>query len=386
DYAVDRAYETACRPWARRILVIDDLANREHDCEVLIDQTLGRTPDHYAGLTPAGCDLLLGPAYALLRDQFATARDSADPPIDRAGRPILVSIGATDPLNVTPRVLHALESAANREPVDVVLGGASPHKQGVAAAAGSFGFPVALHYDVEDMERLLSGCRFAIGAAGISAWERCCLGVPTLMVVSADNQRFAARELEKAGAVSLIGDVESLSDDALADHLRRFIGDDERLQAIARAAEQICDGRGARRAAIAIAPVSAKNGRSVTLRPATMADADVILAWQRAPETRRFARSQEAPNEDEHGAWMRKNLGDPACILNMVLHDGRPSGVLRMDRLQAAAPGPSAFEVSIYTAPGKYRLGIGASALDLGRRLLPRSTFVAHVLPDNKAS
>ncbi|MBI2585079.1 MAG: UDP-2,4-diacetamido-2,4,6-trideoxy-beta-L-altropyranose hydrolase [Rhodospirillales bacterium] len=386
DYAIDRAYEAACRPWARRILVVDDLANRKHECEVLIDHNPGRAPEHYAGLTPVGCELLLGPAYALLRSQFAATRDSRRPPNGRAGRPILVSIGATDPGNITLRVLNALESAGYRRPVEVVLGHAFPHRRQVADAATSLGFPVTLHHDVEDMCRLLSRCGLAIGAAGISALERCCLGVPTLMVVSADNQRLAARELERAGAVSMIGDVGGLGDEALADRIRRFIDDGERLTEMARAAERICDGRGARRAAMAVVPAFAKDGGRVTLRPATMADADTILAWQQDSETRRFARNPEAPAKGEHRAWMENKLNDPACVMNIVLHTGSPSGALRMDGLQKIAKGPYDYEISIYVAPGKYRLGIGTAALELGRRLLPRATFVAHVLADNEAS
>ena len=121
------------------------------------------------------------------------------------------------------------------------------------------------------------GRPFSVGAAGISSWERCCLGVPTLMVVSADNQRFGARELEKAGAVSLIGDVGGLSNDALTDRVRRFINDDEALAAMARAAERVCDGRGVRRATMALVPASSKDGGRVRLRPVTMADTDTLL-------------------------------------------------------------------------------------------------------------
>ena len=208
----------------------------------------------------------------------------------------------------------------------------------------------------------------------------------TLMVISADNQRFAARELEKAGAVSLIEDIDGLSDDALTERVRRFIDDDEALAVTARAAERICDGRGVRRAAMAINPASTKDGGRVRLRPVTMADTDVLLAWQRDPRTRRFFIETTVPTEDQHRAWMRQKLSAPTCILNMVLHDGSPSGVVRMELLDTHAPGPLEYKISIHTAPDKYRLGIGRAALELGRRLLPYATFVAHILADNKAS
>ncbi len=211
-YALDRRWQSALRAMVGRIMVIDDLADRAHDADVLLDQNLGRSGADYDGLLPADCIRLLGPRFALLRPEFAAARPAAL--ARRAGRAaqpghrlsILLAMGGIDKDNATGQVLAALDPSLDIK-VTVVLGGQAPHLDRVRAQARALAFPVAVVVDVKDMARLMAEADLGIGAGGSTSWERCCLGLPTMLLTLADNQMPGAVALERAGAAVLLGDV-----------------------------------------------------------------------------------------------------------------------------------------------------------------------------------
>jgi RimJ/RimL family protein N-acetyltransferase len=128
----------------------------------------------------------------------------------------------------------------------------------------------------------------------------------------------------------------------------------------------------------------AKDGRQVTLRRATADDVLVVYDWQREPTTRRFSRNPLAPELEEHTRWFLRKLKSKDCMMFIIQHDRRPAGVLRFDRL--VVENPSTWEISIFIAPDKTRLGLASATLDLGRALLPGAELVAEVLPANRAS
>ena len=253
-YGWGAGFESECRGWASRIMVIDDLADRDHDCDLLLNQTFGGVDDHYAPLVPAHCRLLLGPDYAVLRPQFAARRaESLARRAEQTGvERIFVNFGATDPDNVTALALEALRRAVLAVDVDVVLGWASPNLGPVRALVESLPFPVELHVGVDDMAALMARADLAIGAGGGSSLERCALGLPSLVIVTADNQSELVATLERRGAIRLCG----RHDEVLPDDLARVIGalaaDGAALRVMSASAEAICDGRGAARVARAL--------------------------------------------------------------------------------------------------------------------------------------
>ena len=246
-YGLDRRWHDAVRPQVRHILAIDDLADRPLSCDLLLDQTLGREPGDYRHLVPAHCGLLLGARYALLRPQFAAYRQAA---LKRRrqwqgiGR-LLVSLGGMDPDNLTGRVLQGLAQIRWPGPiaVDVVLTSQAPHLEEVQSLASQSALNITVCSDVTNMAELMSRADLAIGAGGTTSWERCCLALPTVLVVEAENQRKIAAELEKAGAVVVI------SSNALEEGLLRevavFMKDPARYNRMAVAAAAVCSGGGA---------------------------------------------------------------------------------------------------------------------------------------------
>lgn len=248
-YGRDATFEGACRPWARRIMVIDDLADRSHDCDILLDQTMGREEGDYAGLVPDECRLLLGPAYALLRPAFAQSRPAT---LERrkgmhAIRTILVSMGAADPHNVAAVALEGIRQSGLDVEVDVVAGAASPHLGGLRALAATFARRVTIYETVEDMAGLMACADLAIGAAGSSSWERCCLGLPSFLVITATNQEKIAAELERRGAIVSLGRRNDVTADGFASTLTAMAADDSARARMGEAAAGICDGQGSRR-------------------------------------------------------------------------------------------------------------------------------------------
>lgn len=250
-YGIDHRWERRLRRGSNAIFVIDDLANRQHDCDVLLDQTLGREPTDYARWIPSPCTLLLGTSYALLRPEFAAHRGLAESRRRTATgvRRIFVSLGGTDAHNLTEVVLNALTTQLGQPniAVDVVLSRAAPHFDRIVAAAVSAPLQIAVHADSFDVAKLMVDADLAIGAAGTMSWERACLGLPTVMVVTADNQRQIADALAHTDAVDFIGDWRSVDAETIAASVRRFSDDSSRWRRAVDAAFAICDGRGAER-------------------------------------------------------------------------------------------------------------------------------------------
>jgi UDP-2,4-diacetamido-2,4,6-trideoxy-beta-L-altropyranose hydrolase len=245
----ERAFAAA----ARRLLVIDDLAAAPHHCDLLLNQNFGTEPAGYDGLLPPGCRRLIGLDHALLRPDFPALRPTALERRREMGRPqtILVSLGLTDVGGITGRVCAALASIPDFARAEVVLGSVAPsidRVRAIAAADPRF----LCHVGLEDMARAMLQADAAIGAMGSSSWERCCLGLPTLAVTLADNQRPTAQALAASGCVALAGDAAALDDAALRAAIAAFLDDTDELRRLSRASAALCDGLGAGRVAAAL--------------------------------------------------------------------------------------------------------------------------------------
>lgn len=250
-YALDRRWQMALRDLARHRMVIDDLADRVHDADLLLDQNLGTSAADYAALLPAHARRLIGPRYALLRPEFAAAhaRIATTASADRALRHILIAVSGTDPDNVSEQLLDRLDTA--RLPADVaitvVLGNSAPHIGAVRARTARMRPPTQLLVGVNDMSRIFAGADLCIGATGGMSWERCCLGLPTLLLVLADNQVKAASALADAGAGLLVGDIRHPGWELRFDAQLQAALDPRQRDAMHQRAMAICDGQGARR-------------------------------------------------------------------------------------------------------------------------------------------
>ena len=378
-YERDATFEKACRGFAHKILVFDDMTGRTHDCDVLLDAAAS-SAEAYRALVPPHASVLSGPDYAVVRRVFREAR--ADALARRDGRPvqnILVSCGATDPANVTAAALDALAAWPDMA-VTAVLSSKAPHLQSIRAALRP---NVTLKTDVDNMAELMSLADVAIGTAGASAYERAVLGLPAILVTVADNQRGIAQITIAAGAAADAGGLVGHVCARIGAQLQRLIENALARIEIAQASSALVDGRGAIRVMLELLEASPmRDGSVVRLREATMQDMDWLLQLQRQPETRRHARNPAAPSPDEHRRWLVATLIDPARLLLIVETEAGMAGMIRLD----ARDGKGRYEVSIAVDSVHHGRGVATAALGLIRRLMPGAMFDAEILPSNAAS
>lgn len=249
-YGRNRIFETACRRWARLIVAVEDLPNRDHDCDVLLDTSGNWTSEEYMIHVPAHCRMLLGPDYVPLRQRFGELRPTA---LQRrrlgSMERILVSFGAADVSGATSMVLDALDASGLDAQVDVAIPSISPDIDSVIGRARR---GIAIHVDAPDMAGLMASADLAIGAAGVTSWERCCLGLPSLVLILADNQAGISSILANAGAALSLGPRAAVDVNELANHISHLVGDEVIRMNMASAAAALVDGCGAFRVVDAI--------------------------------------------------------------------------------------------------------------------------------------
>lgn len=222
-YGLDAKWETLMRPAVRKILVIDDLANRPHDCDLLLDQNFyDGFASRYNGLVSDATRRLLGPTYVLLRPEFSSARNTLRQRDGTIGR-ILVFFGGSDPTNQTLRALEVIDALQRPDIlVDAVVGSANPHRDGVRAFCDAKPW-ANFHCQISNMAELIAAADLGIGAGGAAMWERCALGLPTLTVTFADNQLRTTQDVAKTGAIAYLGWSSDLSAADYAESIRAFL-------------------------------------------------------------------------------------------------------------------------------------------------------------------
>lgn len=245
-YDLDEKWENAIRPYCGRIMVIDDLANRTHNCDLLLDQNLGSLQDDYANLVSPETKILAGPDFALLDSNFGLLRQASL--ADRSHRKlkqILISFGGVDKENVSRKVLELLNqnpSLVSCFDLVVILGKYSPHIESIKQIASNFCTSIEIKISVSNMAEVMQRSDLVIGACGISALERCILGLPSIVIAIAKNQQKSALALDKLGAISFIGGIDDLNS-GLLQAIEKFKNQDY-LVAMQKKASQVCLGNG----------------------------------------------------------------------------------------------------------------------------------------------
>jgi len=271
--------------------------------------------------------------------------------------------------------------------VVVVLGANAPHIDAVHQVIDAMPQTVSLALDVAAMADLVAEADLAIGAMGTSTWERCCLGLPTIAIVCADNQANVARQMEAIGAVRNLGHHTDLTGDAIAGPLIALAASPEQRAALSARALRVCDGLGAHRVAETLDGVTAPTRRDLRFRPVSPDDAGTILEWQKHPDTRRYFRNSAIPSPTEHIRWLKDRVARPDGLFEMACLHGRPVGTVRLDpRMGNDAEAAPRYEVSIVVAPEDRNAGVGGLLLGAVRRWFPEADLIAEILPGNTPS
>lgn len=329
-YALDERWERELRPHAERIMVIDDLADRGHDCDLLLDQNLvAHLHTRYEDRVPPHCGLLLGPEYAILQATYEELHDRS-PPRSGSLRRILVFFGAADNENLTGRTVAAF-LALGRSDVEldvVVMPSASWRHRILEQAAGHDN--IHIHSELPTLAPLMLKADLAVGAGGTTSWERLCVGLPALVVTLAANQQLVAQGLSEAGLVRWLGHSDKVDQQALMAALERVLreGLDEHWSLRCLSA---VDGKGARRVCAAL---TAGPKIHLQARHARLSDEDLLLAWANDSVTRRNSFTTAQITAAAHRAWFHAHLRDvESCSIYIVeTVDGVPLGQVRFDR------------------------------------------------------
>ncbi len=278
-YGIDATWESQVKGKLNnesicRVLVIDDLANRTHQAELLLDQNFfgGSTDKRYKNLVPAQCRQLLGPHYALLGPEYAQLRPLI--PIRTQLKRVLVFFGGVDSANLTSLTLEALaEKELEHLAVDVVLGRQSLHHQTVSGLAAQRP-NTTLHDPQPSLAGLIARADLAIGAGGATTWERACLKLPSLVVTIAENQKPFAKSLADAGHLELLGDSATVSAETIHSALLAQVKD--RVRSSHDSGGDLTDGHGTSR--ITLAMLGPKE--PIILRSAHEGDEALLMRWQ----------------------------------------------------------------------------------------------------------
>ena len=242
-YALDERWESAVRQNCKKLMVIDDLADRQHDCDVLLDQNFyADKQTRYNGKVPAQCQLLLGPRYALLREEFRTLREKINV---RAGdvKKILVFFGGVDADNYTSLAIQALTELNITLQVDVVIGAQHPNREQIKQACIAHGF--ICHIQTTRMAELMAEADLAIGAGGSASWERCCLGLPALLLAIADNQIEIAKALDLINACFYVETNNTKNLITIKSAIAELLSTPSQIHALSQQAFLLVDGEGA---------------------------------------------------------------------------------------------------------------------------------------------
>jgi UDP-2,4-diacetamido-2,4,6-trideoxy-beta-L-altropyranose hydrolase len=376
-YHFDSKYLRRLNDAGLRILLLDDTAEREsYPAKIILNQNPHATRSLYRQ-RDAGSRMLLGPRYAMLRREFKGWRDFKRE-IPAQGRKVLITMGGSDPANVTARVIKALEDIPGLE-LRIVVGGDNPRLRELYEAEQHSSSSLTFLTDVKNMPELMAWADVAISAAGSTCCEICLLGLPAIVIDVAANQTPVAQELARQGAAVHIGSASTFSCQELASALQKFLLSQNARSLMSRRQKLLVDGRGVERVMQAI------HSANLTIRKVEEADRHLLWEWANDPAVRNVSFSPDPIPWEQHVKWFDSKLAD-CNNRHYVLQDAQeiPIGQARYQLDGARAV------MSINLAPGLRGRGLGSATMDLASDQLFRETNAqaihAYVKPDNEPS
>jgi UDP-2,4-diacetamido-2,4,6-trideoxy-beta-L-altropyranose hydrolase len=357
-------YLAAIKDGGIRLLVLDDLATQDLEAaDIVLNQNAYASEAMY----PKVKRLLAGSRHALLRREFLEWHGRRGPEPEEAAE-ILVTLGGGDPDNVTLKVIELLAGFAGRRlRLKIIVGSANPHLESLRqVSAGPH--EVEILVNPPNLPELVSRADVAISASGSSCWELACLGLPMLLIITADNQRGVAARLQELGIAEVLGWHE---DFPAADSLSRItslLSDQSRRSRMSTLGRNLVDGQGAARV------IEAMLHHPLKARRATQADSRLLWEWVNDPEVRASAFNTEPIPWEGHQAWFTRRLADPGCLIAVIIDgEGQPVGQVRFE-----GEGDEVV-VDISVAPAMRGRGYATAVLRLGLGLLFEDPRWMHV-------
>lgn len=375
-YSLDINWELRVKCSSKRLMVIDDMANRQHACELLLDQNMqDKKQSRYREKVGQNCKTLLGPKFALLRSEFSELHKVA---LERSGQihRILIFFGGVDSKNHTIEAMNALINLRIEVSVDVVIGLQHPFIDDVKKLCSQHAF--SLHIQTKRMAELILQSDLCIGSGGVITWERCCLGLPSLTYAIAENQEEVVRVAALNGLIYAPNPTDFLGD-SIELHLRVLLENQNILKLISSNGINAVDGNGAKRVAQAMGVSPLK------LRQALETDCESIFEWRNHPDVNKFSKNQKRIDYVDHFNWFNSVIASDRTFLLIGASQAESIGVIRFDVDEFKA------YISIYVVPGVEHFGAGTDLLMAAEEWLkeqrPEVTLLrAEVLRENMRS
>ncbi len=354
-YGLDKRWEKKVSQCVKKIMVIDDIADRQHACDVLLDQNYYvDMQTRYKGKVPLHSQLLLGPRYTILRDEFRASREKVKVRIGEIKK-ILVFFGGVDFDNYTLKTMEALSELNRGLHVDVVIGASHPFKDQIEKFCTKYNF--SLHVQISYIAKLMAEADLSIGAGGTAIWERCCLGLPTICICTAENQRKQIADAAELGLLyaPMLG--EDLKE-SIQIHVQALLSNNQLTNFISKEGMKLVDGKGI------LIVASLIECELIEMKKATHHDSKNIFEWRNNKQIRDVSGNSELISWAEHQYWFDKVLNDTNRHLLIGEIEKKQIGVVRFDIDKDVA------EVSIYLIPKKNYIGKGKSLLSASERWL----------------
>jgi UDP-2,4-diacetamido-2,4,6-trideoxy-beta-L-altropyranose hydrolase len=351
EYAFDaRWHRFVSAQLGSRIAVIDDLADRDLFADLLVDHNYHKNHrEKYLGCVEPNTAILGGPRFALLGPSYAHAKPFS---VRKEVESIGIFMGGTDPSDLSSVVLRACrEFVGFTGVIEIVATRSYAHVEKLNALAAKWP-NTSISCDLPDLSDFFSRHDLQIGAGGGATWERCCVGVPTLLIIAADNQRAVLPALADMNVADVLEDSASFNEEMIAKSINALLRNYVRRSELNKQCRKIVDGLGARRVSLWFA------ASAIAVRPASVDDSEMMYQWRNDPATRSMSRSSKEIEWLEHVQWLSSTLGDPKRYLLIGYAGSISFGVIRFDIDDACQA-----EVSLYLDPRLHGLGLGKAML-----------------------
>jgi len=328
-YSLGEIWENRLRPFVKNIFVIDDIANRQHDCDLLLNQNWFQNFDTcYDDLVPLGCAKLLGPKYALLRPEFAELRKtlkSRDGTVKR----VFVFFGGSDPRNLTGMTLRAfLDPELVHFKVDVVIGENNPHQDEILKMTEESD-NINLHIQVNNMATIMAKADLAIGAGGVNTWERISLSLPSIVISVADNQQMILNYLNNKNMIHLIGNFNKINKNIIKDNIIKLCNNPSIIKNQIDRIKNVLKGTGL----IIVTDFLIGNFSNSywKVKKANRNNLKLYWIWANDKKVRENSLIKGSIPFDEHVIWFENKLANNKCSLFLIFIENIPVGQVRFD-------------------------------------------------------
>jgi UDP-2,4-diacetamido-2,4,6-trideoxy-beta-L-altropyranose hydrolase len=382
-YHFDAEYQREIKELGKKLLLIDDNGCASHYyADIVLNQNIHASEKLYSKREQY-TSLLLGTRYVLLREEFLVWKRWKRK-IPEIAQNILVTLGGSDPENVTRKVFDAiLQLEFNR--LNVIIVANNQYSDQLKGLIEESKVNIELRSNVEKMSDLMAWADIAVSAGGTSTWELAFMGLPMIALAIADNQCQIVEELGKVQVAVNIGWHEDVTSSIIADHISELICDQKRRSEISQRAQVLVDGKGAYRVLKAMASESSSQPiESIRLR--RVQDGDENFLWNLAndPDVRSASFSTKMIPWEDHIRWFRKQLNDPSCIYFVATYENESVGQVRFEMKDEEAT------ISISVKKGYRKRDFGSDIIRISTQKIFDSTKTkkvhAYVKIDNTAS